>query len=69
MLRGFYMDIENDVPGPLLFTSEEIVDAIKDIDDINEQYKEKYSIFYERFCSLEDGHASENIAKRVFNLK
>lgn len=69
MLRGFYMDIHTEVPGPLLFTSEEVVDAIKNIEDINEEYKEKYSEFYERFCSLEDGHASENIAKRVFNLQ
>ncbi len=69
MLRGFYMDIETEVPGPLLFTSEEVVDAIKDIDQITEQYKEKYAHFYERFCSLEDGHAAENIAKRVFDLE
>ncbi|MDF2542635.1 MAG: hypothetical protein K0S47_2353 [Herbinix sp.] len=68
MLRGFYMDIENDVPGPLVFTNEEVVEAIKNIDDITEEYKEKYDIFYERFCSLEDGHASENVAKRVFQL-
>ncbi len=68
MLRGFYMDIETEVPGPLLFTNEEVVDAIKDIDQITEQYKEKYEAFYERFCSLEDGHAAENIAKRVFDL-
>ncbi|WP_429145062.1 bifunctional glycosyltransferase/CDP-glycerol:glycerophosphate glycerophosphotransferase [Anaerotaenia torta] len=68
MLRGFYMDIETEVPGPLLFTNEEVVDAIRDIEDITEQYREKYEDFYERFCSLEDGHAAENIAKRVFNL-
>jgi CDP-glycerol glycerophosphotransferase len=68
LLRGFYMDIERDVPGPLLYTSEEVVDAIKDIDRITSTYKEKYDLFYEKFCSLEDGHASENIAKRVFEL-
>ena len=69
MLRGFYMDIESEVPGPLLFTNEEVVEAIRNIDDISDQYQEKYRVFYERFCSLEDGHASENIAKRVFDLK
>lgn len=68
MLRGFYMDIETEVPGPLLFTNEEVVDAIKDIDSITEQYKQKYEEFYERFCSLEDGHASEKVAKKVFHL-
>lgn len=68
MLRGFYLDIEKDVPGPLLFTNEEVVEAIKNIDDVIASYKEKYEVFYEEYCSLEDGHASENIAKRVFNL-
>jgi len=68
MLRGFYMSIENDVPGPLLFTNEEVVEAVRNIDDITTQYQEKYDVFYERFCSLEDGHAAENVAKRVFNL-
>lgn len=68
MLRGFYMDIEKDVPGPLLFTSEEVADAIIHIDDVNKEYADKYETFYERFCSLEDGHAAENIAKRVFEL-
>lgn len=67
-LRGFYMDIESEVPGPLLFTNEEVVDAIRDIEDIKEEFKEKYDSFYERFCGLEDGHAAENVAKRVFNL-
>lgn len=67
-LRGFYMDIESEVPGPLLFTNEEVVEAIKNIEDIKEEFKEKYDGFYERFCSLEDGHAAENVAKRVFNL-
>ena len=69
MLRGFYMDIESEVPGPLLFTNEEVIDAIKQIDHIEEQYGDKYAEFYERFCSLEDGHASENIVKRVFGEK
>ncbi len=59
MLRGFYLDIEKDVPGPLLFTDEEVVDAIKNIDDIIVEYKDKYDDFYEKYCSLETGHAAE----------
>ena len=68
-MRGFYLDIEKDVPGPILFTDEEVVDAIKNIDTISDEYKEKYHEFYEKYCSLEDGHASEKVAKRVFGLE
>lgn len=66
VLRGFYISIEDDVPGPLLFTNEEIVDAVKNIDKIEEQYKDKYDQFYEKFCSFDDGHAAERIVERVF---
>ncbi|WP_343208473.1 bifunctional glycosyltransferase family 2 protein/CDP-glycerol:glycerophosphate glycerophosphotransferase [Anaerolentibacter hominis] len=68
-LRGFYIDIEQDVPGPLLFTQDELVHAIKNISEISLQYSEKYDIFYERFCSWEDGHAAERCAQEVFDLR
>ena len=65
-LRGFYIDLEKDVPGPLLRTTEEIIDSVKHIDDINKEYKEKYDLFYERFCKWDDGNASENTVNKVF---
>lgn len=68
VLRGFYISIEDEVPGPLVFNQEEIVEGIRNIDAITEEYKEKYDRFYERFCAWEDGHAAENCAKAVFDL-
>jgi CDP-glycerol glycerophosphotransferase len=67
MLRGFYLDIENEVPGPLLLTDHEVIDAIKNIDDIEYEYRDKYKLFYDRFCNLDDGNASKRIVERVFN--
>lgn len=68
VLRGFYIDIEEELPGPLLFDSDQIVDAIKNIDKVTEQYSEKYDKFYEKYCGLEDGHASENVVREVFGI-
>lgn len=65
-LRGFYIDMETEVPGPLLYTSEEVIDAIEHIDQVTSQYKERYDVFYNRFCCYDDGHASQNIVKHVF---
>jgi len=65
-LRGFYIDMNTEVPGPLLYTSEEVVDAIKNIETVNEQYKERYKQFYNRFCHLDDGNASKKIVEKVF---
>ncbi|TAH64164.1 MAG: CDP-glycerol:glycerophosphate glycerophosphotransferase, partial [Anaerolineaceae bacterium] len=50
VLRGFYIDIEKEVPGPLVFTSEEVIEGIKDIESIKERYRERYEEFYNRFC-------------------
>jgi CDP-glycerol glycerophosphotransferase len=68
VLRGFYIDIEEELPGPLLFTTEEIIDAINNMDKIVEKYKDKYDVFYEKFCAWEDGHASQKVANAVFGL-
>lgn len=65
-LRGFYIDMETEVPGPLLYTSEEVIDAIKNIDQVIEQYKTRYETFYQRFCHLDDGNASKRVVEKVF---
>lgn len=65
MLRGFYIDVHNDLPGPLLKTNDELIEAIKHIDLTIEQYKEKYETFYQKYCYLEDGKATQRIVKKV----
>lgn len=66
-LRGFYIDMETELPGPLLKTNEEVFGAIKNIDAINREYEDVYKEFYDRFCSWDDGHASERVVKTLFD--
>ena len=66
VLRGFYLDMEKDLPGPLLLTNDEVVDAIKNINKIKEQYKDRYEEFYNRFCCVDDGHAAQRVVEKVF---
>jgi CDP-glycerol glycerophosphotransferase len=68
VLRGFYIDIEKEVPGPLVYTSEEVVESIKDIDSIREKYQDRYEEFYNRFCGWEDGQASKKVVESVFKI-
>lgn len=65
-LRGFYLDYENQMPGPILKTTDEVIDAIQHIDQIEEDYKERYDEFYEKICCWETGHATEKIVQEVF---
>ncbi|MBO4510398.1 MAG: CDP-glycerol glycerophosphotransferase family protein, partial [Lachnospiraceae bacterium] len=69
ILHGFYMNMEDEVPGPMLFTTAEIVDAIKNIDEVQKKYAAKYDAFYEKYCSLEDGHAAERCVKKLLTSK
>lgn len=65
-LRGFYISMQEEVPGPLLYTSEEVLEAIKHIDQIQSDYQQRYEEFYQRFCCYDDGHASQHIVEEVF---
>jgi CDP-glycerol glycerophosphotransferase len=66
VLRGFYMDVEEELPGPMLFDTEEVMDAIRNLPKIEEEYKEKYEAFYEKYCGWEDGTASDKVIRAVF---
>ncbi len=65
-IRGMYMDMDKELPGPILHTNDAVVDALHNMDAITETYQERYEEFYERFCSVDDGHASERVIEKVF---
>ena len=65
-LRGFYMDFENEAPGPLLQTSEAVLSAIENIGQIENDYESKFNAFYDKYCHLDDGHAAQKVINRVF---
>jgi CDP-glycerol glycerophosphotransferase len=57
-LRGFYFDFEAEAPGPLLRTSDDVIDAARSVEDISHGYRVAYDSFAAKFCSLEDGQAA-----------
>lgn len=60
-LRGFYLDLENQAPGPLVRTTEEIIKEINDLEENGFQPSSNFSAFYEQFCYLEDGNAAKRV--------
>ncbi|MCP8617482.1 CDP-glycerol glycerophosphotransferase family protein [Salirhabdus salicampi] len=68
-IRGFYMDFEQEAPGPLLKTTEELIHSITNIEDVAKQYEQKYKAFHETYCLLEDGKASERVVDQVLEEK
>ena len=65
-LRGFYLDMEKDLPGPLLMTSDEVIDSLDNIEEVANNYSEKYEDFYKKFCKWDDGNASKKTVQAVF---
>jgi len=61
-LRGFYFDFEAEAPGPLLSTTGEVIQGLRDLDVVSERHRSAYERFHERFCHLEDGNASVRVA-------
>jgi CDP-glycerol glycerophosphotransferase len=64
-LRGFYLDFEKEGPGPLLMTSDSVIDAISNIEVLKKEYAVKYEAFYEKFCSWHDGKSTEKVVNRI----
>ncbi|MEU5992258.1 bifunctional glycosyltransferase family 2 protein/CDP-glycerol:glycerophosphate glycerophosphotransferase [Spirillospora sp. NPDC047418] len=65
-LRGFYFDFEAEAPGPLVETSDDLIDAIRDVEDVCAGHKSRYEAFVGRFCPLDDGKAASRAVDRLF---
>jgi CDP-glycerol glycerophosphotransferase len=63
-LRGFYFDFEKEAPGPLLTESSAIIEALQRLDEVQEEYADRYRAFREKYTGLEDGRASERFIGR-----
>ena len=65
-LRGFYIDVQKELPGPILQTSEEVVRSIENIQQISQDYQDKYNVFYDKYCGWEDGTSTKKVVEAVF---
>lgn len=65
-LRGFYFDFEQTAPGPLVKTTEELIEEIKKAESDEATSTHLYQAFTEKFVSLEDGNATERVVNEVF---
>ncbi len=63
-LRGFYFDFEAEAPGPLLGHTEQVIEALRSLDDVVADSAGRYAAFRERFAGLEDGQAAARFVDR-----
>ncbi len=65
-LRGFYFDFEEKAPGPLVKTTEEVINEVKKYEKEGYNPTELINEFYNRFCYLESGESSRRVVEKVF---
>ena len=66
-VRGFYFDLEAEAPGPVVAEANQLADALRDLTAIRGAYAAQYARFQQRYCSLEDGRASDRVLERLWN--
>jgi CDP-glycerol glycerophosphotransferase len=66
-LRGFYFDLEEDAPGPLVKSSDEIIGEINKLERNNFIIMDNFYNFHNKFCYLEDGDSTKRVVDKVFN--
>jgi CDP-glycerol glycerophosphotransferase len=64
-LRGTYFSLADEAPGPLLRTSDEVIDALRDLDRITGAYAGAYAAFSHRYCPMDDGRAAARVVDRI----
>lgn len=63
--RGQYLP--NDVlPGPIVYNSRELVQSIKNIDEVKSRYGERYQKMQKQFTGYEDGKVTERVTRYIF---
>ena len=51
----------------LVYSTKEVIDQIKHLDEMNQKYAQRYEVFYDKFCSIDDGNASQRAVEAVLN--
>lgn len=68
-VRGFYFDLAEIAPGPVVQSTGDLIDALTDLPRTARQYAGAYAHFRETFCHLDDGHAGERVLDRVLKTR
>ena len=66
--RGVYFDLAELAPGPVCYHQSEVVEAIRAMDSDVPRYAERYTAWRERFNAHDDGHCSQRVVERLFEL-
>ncbi|MCW2131851.1 CDP-glycerol glycerophosphotransferase family protein [Arthrobacter sp. VKM Ac-2550] len=65
-LRGFYLDYNSELPGPIVETEESLYRAIDATSRPDPEREAKHETFVAKFAPKDDGHAAERVVDQLF---
>lgn len=65
-LRGFYFELAERAPGPLVSSEDELFEALAD-ESVPSRYEERYRAWREVFNARDDGRAAERVVARLID--
>jgi CDP-glycerol glycerophosphotransferase len=66
--RGTYFDLAAEAPGPVVRTTDELIRALDEPDDLTAQYADRYAAWQHKYNSHDDGHASLRAVDALLEL-
>jgi CDP-glycerol glycerophosphotransferase len=64
--RGSYLNLAEQVPGPVVQEEDALFGALRDLDELGERYGQQVSDFAKRFGEYDDGAAAQAVVERLF---
>ncbi len=68
-LRGTYFDLRKEAPGPLVYSEEELLDAVLHIEKADSEDLRRIHRFKERYLTHETPHSARDVFENVFVRK
>lgn len=68
-LRGMYVNLEEEAPGPLLRTPQQLLAALKDPNAACADRRTAYERFASRYCGMDDGNAAARAVEAFFEVE
>ena len=65
-LRGFYMDLIENAPGPVVRTNDALFQALSNLDTVRREYAGRLATFASDYGPASDGRASERVVEAFF---
>lgn len=67
--RGFYFDLESEAPGPVVESTEQLIEELRNLSASAAKRGRRYEEFLRKFAPLDDGRASDRVVDALFEGK